>query len=374
MTNTTLIEQIAREYIERLVLNSEPLNPKWNRENYIFRKQPKWNYMDSCMIKALLTYSEKNSDPRLIGYAVRFVNSYVNENGDIPTMSAADYNLDNICGGINLIKLYNIVGDERYRLAYEKLYNGQLAKQPRLKCGCYWHKAIYPKQMWLDGAYMALPFLAEYGKINNRNDLIEDAVEQLKSIKKIMRDSKSGLYYHGFNETREMNWADKATGLSPNFWLRSNGWLCAGLADIYEITENSFCRDMLAELLEALEACMTAEHMLMQLPANPDISGNYPETSGTLLYAYGAIKGYRLGAVEKKSADSGLAALNTVTERYMTHSDGIPVLKNICLMGGLGGTDNRDGSAEYYLSERIVENEAKGIAPYLMAAAELYKK
>ncbi len=90
MTNTTLIEQIAREYIERLVLTSEPLNPKWNRENYIFRKQPKWNYMDSCMIKALLTYSEKNSDPRLIGYAVRFVNSYVNENGDIPKILSSD--------------------------------------------------------------------------------------------------------------------------------------------------------------------------------------------------------------------------------------------------------------------------------------------
>ncbi len=373
MTNTTLIEQTAREYIERLVLTSEPLNPKWNRENYIFRKQPKWNYMDSCMIRALLTYSEKTDDTRLIDYAVRFVNSYVNENGDIPTILAADYNLDNICGGVNLIKLYDIVGDERYRLAYEKLYSEQLAKQPRLECGCYWHKAIYPRQMWLDGVYMALPFLAEYGKINNRSDLISDAVGQLRSIKKIMRDSKSGLYYHGYNETRDMNWADKTTGLSQNFWLRSNGWLCAGLADLYEITEDSFCRDMLSELLEALEACMTEEHMLMQLPAAPDISGNYPETSGTLLYAYGAIKGYRLGAVEKKSADSGLAALNTVTERYIVRSSGIPVLKNICLMGGLGGANGRDGSAEYYLSERIVENEAKGIAPYLMAAAELYK-
>ena len=167
-------------------------------------------------------------------------------------MLAADYNLDNICGGVNLIKLYNIVGDERYRLAYEKLYSEQLAKQPRLECGCYWHKAIYPRQMWLDGVYMALPFLAEYGKINNRSDLISDAVGQLKSIKKIMRDSKSGLYYHGYNETRDMNWADKTTGLSQNFWLRSNGWLCAGLADLYEITEDSFCRDMLSELLEEI--------------------------------------------------------------------------------------------------------------------------
>ncbi len=369
MTDKTLIEQTACEYIEKLVLTSEPLKPKWNRENYIFRKQSKWNYMDSCIIRSLLIFGKEE----YTDYAVKFTDSYVDECGKIPTMNVKDYNLDNICGGVNLINLYNLTGEERYRLAYEWLYNEQLKNHPRLKCGSFWHKAIYPNQMWLDGAYMVLPFMAMYGKIRKDGSIINDAVSQALNIRDIMRDKEIGLYYHGYNETRDMLWADKETGLSSQFWLRSNGWLCAGLADLYEITENEEIGTMLGEHINAISGYITDEGMLLQLPTRAELTGNYPETSGTLLYAYGAMKGYRLGAVDKSAAETGERALYAVTERYIDRSGEIPVLKNICLMGGLGGANNRDGSAEYYLSERVVENEAKGIAPYLMAAEELIK-
>jgi len=367
MTDKTIIERTAREYIERLVLSSDPLNPKWNRENFIFRKQPKWNYMDGCMIRALLMYGGE----RYIAYAARFTDSYVDADGVIPTMNASDFNLDNICGGMNLIKLHELTGCERYRKAYERLYSGQLSVQPRLECGSFWHKAIYPNQMWLDGAYMALPFLASYGKLKGDRAIISDALSQVRNIRLIMRDEKTGLYFHGYSEDRKMFWADCETGLSKEFWLRSNGWLCAGLADLYEITWDCEVGEMLRELADSLSLCLTDEGMLLQLPARPEHEKNYPETSGTLLYAYGAMKGYRLGTLGKDSAELGKAALSAVTEKYTDRSGDIPVLKNICLMGGLGGVENRDGSAEYYLSERIVENEAKGIAPYLMAAYEL---
>lgn len=366
MTDNAIIEQTALEYIDGLVITSDPLMPKWNRENFIFRKQPKWNYMDNCMLRGILMYDDK----RYIDYAVKFINSYVEEDGKIPTMKADDYNLDNICGGMNLIKLYELTGCERYRLAYERLYREQLMKQPRLKCGSFWHKAIYQNQMWLDGAYMALPFLASYGKITSNSKIVGDALSQMMNIRRIMRDSKTGLYYHGFCETKDVFWADSDTGLSNQFWLRSNGWLCAGLADMYEITQDSRIGEMLSELLTALSQCLTDENMLLQLPVRPDLKKNYPETSGTLMYAYGAMKGYRLGAADKTAADYGRAALSAVRFGYITCEGNIPVLKNICLMGGLGGTERRDGSAEYYLSERIVENDVKGIAPYLMAAYE----
>lgn len=370
MTDFEKIKHTACKYIE-LMLESEPLNPIWNRENYIFRKKPKWNYMDSCMIRALLMYAEQDS--RLIDYAVRFIDSYVDENGNIPTINASDFNLDNICGGMNLIRLYKITGRERYRLAYEKIYNEQILNQPRLQCGSFWHKAIYPHQMWLDGAYMALPFLASYGKIKGDRKIIDDAVNQMLNIRKFMYDSETGLYYHGYNESREMFWADKKTGLSSQFWLRSNGWLCAGLADLYEITQEQAIGNMLTGLLDALRNCLTSENMLLQLPARPELENNYPETSGTLLFAYSAIKSYRIGVYGKSMAESGINALSAVTDKYIDHSEDIPVLKNICLMGGLGGENRRDGSAEYYLSERIIENDAKGIAPYLMASAEMNK-
>ena len=367
MTDKTLIEQTAREYIEKLVLTSKPMRPKWNRENYIFRKQSRWNYMDSCIIRSLLMFGKEE----YIDYAVKFTDSYVDECGKIPTMNVKDYNLDNICGGVNLIKLYELTGEERYRLAYEWLYNEQLKNHPRLKCGSFWHKAIYPNQMWLDGAYMVLPFMAMYGKIKNDSSIINDVLLQSFNIRDLMCDRETGLYYHGYNETKDMLWADKETGLSSQFWLRSNGWLCAGLADLYEITENKTVGDMLREHINALSGYITDEGMLLQLPTRAELTGNYSETSGTLLYAYGAMKGYRLGTVDKSAAEAGERALYAVTEKYIDRSGEIPVLRNICLMGGLGGANNRDGSAEYYLSERIVENEAKGIAPYLMATAVL---
>ena len=363
-----MTDLIVKKYIDNLILTSEPLNPKWNRENYIFRKQPKWNYMDNCMIRALIMQENPPLD-----YIIGFIDSYVNKNGEIPTMNAVDFNLDNICGGMNLIKLYEITGKEKYRLAYEKIYSGQLINQPRLECGNFWHKAIYPHQIWLDGAYMALPFLASYGIIIGDKNVVADAVNQMLNIKKYMHDENTGLYYHGYNETRDMFWADKKTGLSSQFWLRSNGWLCAGLVDLYEITGEQAVGDMLSELLNALENCLTEENMLLQLPSRPELVNNYPETSGTLLFAYSAIKSHRTGIADKSTAECGAEVLKTITDKYIDKSGDIPVLKNICLMGGLGGEKRRDGSAEYYLSESIIENDAKGIAAYLMAAAELKK-
>ena len=368
MTDITRTGQVARDYIDRLILTSEPLRPKWNRENFIFRKEPRWNYMDSCIIRALLMFADER--PELWDYAVRFVNSYVTPEGDIPTVERSDYNLDSICGGRNLLALYGKTGDERYIRAAE-LLREQLAEQPRLTCGSFWHKAIYPRQIWLDGAYMALPFLAAYGQARGEADCIEDVLVQLRNIRSLMRDSETGLYYHGYCESRDTCWSDRDTGLSPNIWLRANGWLCTGLADIYEITRDGECGNMLAELTDALRACLTDDGMLLQLPTRPELGGNYRETSGTLLFAYAAMKSGRLGAASADAAEDGRRALAAVTERYISYDGEVPVLRNICLMGGLGGTENRDGSAEYYLSERVVENDAKGIAPFLMAAAML---
>ena len=150
----------AKKYIEELILPSDPLRPLWNRENLIFRKIPKWNYIDNCMMTALLTIYETSGDERLLAYAVRFIGAYMDSRGSIPTLCPDDFNLDNINGGKNLLRLARLTGREIYLTAAEELINGQLARQPRLACGNFWHKAIYPHQIWLDGTYMALPFMA----------------------------------------------------------------------------------------------------------------------------------------------------------------------------------------------------------------------
>lgn len=366
------LEKAVKLYIQKLILPSEPLCPLWNRENFIFRKKPKWNYIDSCMITAVLRLYEYSGDRNLLDFAVSFTSAYVDENGDIPTMNREDFNLDNINGGKNLLSLYRITGNERWLKAAQNLADA-LSQQPRLDCGSFWHKAIYQRQIWLDGSYMAFPFMAEFAGISGNTALIDDIRCQLRNIRNLMHDSESGLYYHGYDETKSINWADPETGLSHEFWLRSMGWLCAALADLCEILpDEKEISEMLAGLLDALSRYATPDGMLLQLPAHPELSGNYPETSGTLLFAYSALKAHRLGKAGEALRSAGEKALSAVTEKYLVvEEDDTPVLKNICLMAGLG--INRRGTAEYYLSEPVTENDAKGIAPLIMAYTELMK-
>lgn len=378
MMNIDYAERIAELYIEKTILASDPHSPLWNRENFIFSKPCRWNYIDNCMIKAVTMFFEITGDGRLIEYAEKFMDAYVEEDGTIPTMNPLDFNLDNVNGGKNLIYLHKVTGREKYRLAYEKIYTDLLSKQPRLACGSFFHKAIYPCQIWLDGVYMALPFMAEYAELHSDDAIADDVCLQLENIRRFMRDEKTGLYYHGYDETRSMVWADKNTGLSGEFWLRSMGWLGAALADLCEITENrseklfTISQSMLSGLLNALARCINEENMLMQLPARRDLKGNYSETSGTLLAAYSFLKAYRLRICGEKAKISGMELLSAVMENYIAINDSnTPILKNICLVAGLGGSLSRDGSAEYYLSEPITENDAKGIAPLLMAYTEL---
>lgn len=366
------LEKAVKLYTQKLILPSEPLCPLWNRENFIFRKKPKWNYIDSCMITAVLRLYEYSGYRNLLDFAVGFTSAYVDENGDIPTMNREDFNLDNINGGKNLLSLYRISGNERWLKAAQNLADA-LSQQPRLDCGSFWHKAIYQRQIWLDGSYMAFPFMAEFAGISGNTALIDDILDQLRNIRNLMHDSESGLYYHGYDETKSINWADTETGLSHEFWLRSMGWLCAALADLCEILpDEKDISEMLAGLLDALSRYATPDGMLLQLPAHPELSGNYPETSGTLLFAYSALKAHRLGKAGEALRSAGEKALSAVTEKYLVvEEDDTPVLKNICLMAGLG--INRSGTAEYYLSEPVTENDAKGIAPLIMAYTELMK-
>ncbi|MDE6672703.1 MAG: glycoside hydrolase family 88 protein [Ruminococcus sp.] len=372
----TLADRIARDYIEKIILPSEPLAPIWNRENFVFKKISKWNYIDNCMMRAVIMLYELTGNTDFYDYAVRFTDTYIGENGDIPTMNISDFNLDNICGGRNLIWLFRKTHDKKYLNASEKLFS-QIENQPRLSTGNFWHKAIYPYQIWLDGIYMAMPFMAVYAEFSRKYSLWDDIYNQLENIHRLMRDDMTGLYFHGYDEKRIQCWADKITGLSSEFWLRSIGWFCAGLADLCgDVPENNrlyeLSAEMLSGLLKSLSEYAVSDGMLYQLPVKPDVTGNYPETSGTLLFAYSAVKSAGMGISDKTIAGAGFKAFDTVTEKYIEYQD-IPVLNNICLMAGLGGSEHRDGTEKYYLSEKIVSNDAKGIAPYLMAYAEIKK-
>ncbi len=366
----------VKKYIDKLILPSQPLSPLWNTENVLFKKKPKWNYIDSCMMTALLSLYDLTGDEKLAQFVCKFTDAYTSPDGDIPTIDFSDYNLDNLNGGRNLLRLFRMTGNDRYRLTAENMRRSQIAKQPRLNCGNFWHKAIYPFQIWLDGTYMSMPFMAEYACRYSEGELIADITSQLKNIRNIMHDKTTGLYFHGYDETKSMIWADKETGLSPNFWLRSIGWLSAALADICGIVPAEeelyrLCADMLDELLVSLVSYTDENGLLRQLPAVSGEKGNYTESSGNLLFSYSALKASRLGISGNIVRKAGEKAFTSVTDLSLRFDNELPVLSNICLMAGLGGVPPRNGSIQYYLGEKVVSNDAKGIAPYILAYTEL---
>lgn len=370
------------EYIEHIIENTSPDYPSWNGEYVISGRKNKWNYIDGCMINALLEIYKVGGDKRIFSFCENFVSAFVNDDGSINTYNPAEYNLDNINPAKNLITLYEMTGNPKYRAAFEYIYKTQIENQPRTYINnSFWHKKIYPEQVWLDGVYMMMPFYAEYEVKYNDCKNIDDIISQFENIENIMRDEKTGLYYHGYDESMSMEWADKKTGLSSCFWLRAMGWFMSALADTYEkldgVSEkaDTILKRIMNNLTENIVKYSHENGMFSQIVDMPLENGNYCETSGTLLVAYAIFKAVRLGMTDKKYIINAEKAFNGVIENCIEKSDdGNIILGNICLVAGLGGDNNRDGSIGYYLSEPIVKNDAKGIAPLLMVYSELLKR
>ncbi len=371
----------CERYIDVAISNIDVCYPFWNTEYTKIKRKNKWNYIDGCMIHAFLDIWQITKDDKIFDFCEKFVSEFVNKDGSIKTYNPYEYNLDNINPAKNLITLYEITGDIKYRKAFENVYQNQLLSHPRTSHSRnFWHKKIYPEQIWLDGLYMALPFYTEYEVKYNNGKNIDDIINQFLNVEKLMKDEKTGLYYHGYDESRSMNWADKTTGCSSCFWLRATGWFMSALADTYEkLDKNSdnarqIISNIMKDISESISVYAHKNGMFSQIINMPVENGNYCETSGTLLVAYSMLKAVRLGMIDKSYRKIAENAFYGVLENSVKkEQNGITVLGNICLVAGLGGENNRDGSIEYYLSEPIVSNDAKGLAPMLMAYAEMLK-
>lgn len=362
-------------YIDRLIRDSSPEAPIWNIESIRQGKKPHWNYIDGCMITALMEISAIKGDERYFEFAERFIDYYVREDGSILGYSIDKYNLDDINEGRVLFELYERTGKEKYRLAIEK-HKEHLDTQPRTELGSFWHKLIYPNQVWLDGIYMAQVFSTLYAKHSDGD--YSDPVMQIKNVRRYMKDAKSGLYYHGFDCTRSMFWADKGTGLSKNFWLRSIGWFAVAIVDIIDIMGENADKELIEIFRDLMESMIKyrdeGSKMYCQVVNLPDKEGNYLETSGSSMIAYAMMKGARIGVIDKQFSTLGKETFDGICERYLGFDDeGNLSLGGICLVAGLGPENNlrRDGSYEYYISEPVVENDAKGVAPFILCYTEV---
>lgn len=370
--------KVIDQYIDGLITNSTAEIPAWNMEIARSGKKSGWDYIDGCMILALLEIYATSGEEKYLKFADYYEDFRVRDDGSIDGYKIEEWNLDNLNGGKVFFPLYTFTKKEKYQKALHTLYN-QVKNQPRTSEGNFWHKKIYPNQVWLDGLYMAQPFYMEYEGTFNDSKNIEDIYHQFFNVRDILRDKKTGLYYHGYDSSKSIFWADKTTGLSQNFWLRSLGWFSMAMLDTLNKasdrgSENwNALRTMFIDYCESILKYQDKSGMWYQVPDRPGEGKNYLETSGSAIMAYSLLKGYRTGILEdKKFQEAGVNAFEGICNTYLNTDNGRLSLKGICLVAGLGPAKNtrRDGSFDYYMSEPIVEDDAKGVGPFILAYNE----
>jgi unsaturated rhamnogalacturonyl hydrolase len=347
----------------------------------IQNKAARWGYEHGLMLKALERVGARTGQPQYLAYVTRLMDYSIADDGSIRGYKPEDYNLDNINAGRTLLTLMQRPGPRQasYRAAAELLHQ-QLAAQPTTQEGAYWHKKRYPSQVWLDGLYMAEPFAAEYSRITGQSAGFDHVAQQFAQVEKHLVDAKTGLLHHGYDESRQQQWADKTTGLSPNFWGRGVGWYAMALVDVLDyFPQNHPQRAQLIKDLQRLAPVLAryqdpATGGWYQVLDQGTRAGNYLETSASCMFVYALAKGARLGYLDKKYAQvarQGYAGL--VKRCVQTEPDGTLALTGTVGVGGLGGTPYRDGSYAYYLSEPLKKNDFKGVGPFIMASLELEK-
>jgi unsaturated rhamnogalacturonyl hydrolase len=303
----------------------------------------------------------------------------VTADGAIATYRPDEHNIDHINPGKVLFALYRDTGDERYGRAIE-LLRDQLRAQPRVAAGGFWHKGIYPRQMWLDGIYMGSPFLAEYAATFGDGGEYDDVVRQITLIYARTRDARTGLLAHGWDESGTQAWADP-DGRSRSFWARAIGWYTMACVDVLDHLPPGAGRDAVVPILsDALDAVIrvqdTRSGVWWQVLDQPGRAGNYLESSASCMFAYALAKAARQGHVSAEHAEVARRAYDGILREFVRLTPaGTVEIERTCRGAGLGaepnGQPDRDGSFEYYVSEPIVANDPKGVGAFLLASVEL---
>lgn len=337
----------------------------------------RWTYEYGVVLKGLEGVWLYTGDARYFSFIQKGIDTFVNPDGTIRTYSATEYNLDNINTGRSLLLLYKVTGQEKYRKAAAALRE-QLKTHPRTSDGGFWHKKIYPNQMWLDGLYMAEPFYAEYAATFHEDADFDDIAKQFMLMEQHARDPKTGLLYHGWDESKQQKWANPATGTSPNFWDRAMGWYAMALVDTLDYFPSSHPKrgeliGILNRLAKAVAKFQDPKSGLWyQVMDKSTGKGNYLETSGSSMFVYALAKGARNGYLPSSNLAIAQRGYKGLISGYAkSDANGQFNLDGTVSVAGLGGNPYRDGSYEYYLSEKVVTNDPKGVGAFLMACNEM---
>jgi unsaturated rhamnogalacturonyl hydrolase len=375
-TKKELLISANLKWSERMALSIM----KRHQESYMIddAKAPHWDYVHGLVLTSFEQLYKEKGNSNYYDYIKSYVDVLVDKDGTIATYKMDAYNIDMIVAGRLLFNLYRTTKDNRYLIAMQTLRK-QLEGQPRTASGGFWHKKVYPNQMWLDGLYMGEPFYAEYTATFEKGAKLDDVAKQFELIQLHATDKKTGLLYHAWDESKQMPWANKATGTSPNFWSRSIGWYAMALVDALDYFPKDHPKQKelvgyLNNVANALVKFQDKSGLWYQVTDQGDRAGNYLESSGSSMFAYALAKGVNKGYLPKKFKAVATKAFDGLTSQLIqVESDGEINITQACAVAGLGGSPYRDGSYEYYVNERKKDNDPKATGPFILAALELNK-
>ncbi len=402
------IKDSMNEYIDSLMKNTLVYIPSWNKESF----KGKWNYIDGVFLNSIVNLYKDTGNEKYKNFFLKFINYYIDENGNFinpatlkPSFTAGE--LDSICESKILFDAYEMTNDNRYLLAIENTYSYLTQISNAVGSPNYSHKEVYLNQIWLDGMYMYVPFYLRYANYTNNDEIYDIVKNQYEYIRDNMYSEEKKLYYHGHDTTKSIFWADRNTGNSKSFWLRSMGWYIVSLADSIEYMKNDNNKAYLISLLnEAIDGILLYQDnnskMFYQLIDKGNESflvtanyfeslknskyyekgqyisafvSNYLESSGSSMLAYAILKSARLGYINEELYQRGIEIFEGIYNHSVSKDNGIH-LNDICITAGLG-PDNRlyrDGSPAYYLAEPVGSDDGKGVGPFIMAYLEYIKK
>jgi len=336
-----------------------------------------WGYEEGVLLDGMAAEWHATADGADFKYLKTAVDKYVTDDGTITGYKADGHTLDDIEMGRAVLLVYRVTQQAKYAKAAKFLHD-QLALQPRTASGGYWHKQIYPNQMWLDGAYMAEPFRAAYAVTFQEPKDFDDIAKQLLLMDEHMRDAKTGLMKHGWDESKQMPWADKVTGLSPEVWARAMGWYCVALVDVLDwFPKDHPQRGAIVAALNRADAAIVKYQdaktgLWWQVLDKGERPGNYLEASASCMFVYSLAKGVRMGYLPQSYEANAKRGWEGIQRQFVaTGADGLMVLNGTVKVGGLGGKPYRSGSYEYYVGEKTGANDAKGIGAFLLAGSEM---
>ena len=396
-----LTEMPYKHYSEWLTYSEMKRVPK----SYLldFSSKPKWSYVMGIELEGMLDTYLKYGGDDILKYCQEYTDTMINTQGDIRGYNILDYNLDNCRTGHFVTRMYNLYPEAKNLKAIQTMMK-QMQNQPRtIADKVFWHKAIYAYQVWLDGIFMGLPFrcltATSLYKPKEAKKIYDDAVNQLKITYERTLDPKTGLNRHAYDETRKTFWADKETGLSQHCWGRAQGWYTMALIEVLDALPEDYARrseviDLLVKDFDAILKWQDKKTSTWyQVMDEPGREGNYLESTCSAMFTYAMLKAYRKGYVGTKYRDAGIKAYKGIINNFIrVNADKTISLTNCCAVAGLGPAvtpeveaamkkinpkgsvkenPKRDGSYEYYLSEPIRDNDAKGIGPFLWASLEM---